>query len=59
MKIYTNDEVNGMLDCNLPGSSLEYDNHGQMIIYTGLFRWLDGSIRDVEDPEYDDDPTDA
>lgn len=37
----------------------ETDNHGQIVLYTNWFRWMDGTIRNQKDPEYNDDPTDA
>lgn len=35
------------------------DLHGQVVLYTGYYKQMDGSYSDVEDPEYSDDPTDA
>jgi len=28
------------------------DNEGQIIIYTGMYEWADGSIRDTPDPDF-------
>lgn len=56
MRIFTNQEVSDA--CTVTsnfGCELEHDNHGQMIIYTGIFRWEDGTYRDEPDPTYDED----
>ena len=53
MKTYTDDEVLSLLHMDLDLS--ETDNQGQIIIYTNLFRWQDGSIRDTPDPTYSDE----
>lgn len=37
----------------------ETDLQGQIVIYTGWFRWSDGSIRNEVEPEMVDDLTDA
>lgn len=39
------------------GYSMEYDNSGQLIIYTGLFAQEDGSIDDKEDLENSNEPS--
>jgi hypothetical protein len=46
MKILTKAEVAASCD----GGELEFDNHGQMVIYTGVYLWKDGSYRDEPDP---------
>jgi hypothetical protein len=48
MKVYTEAEVNAAT--NVPGGQLEHDNHGQIIIYTGIFAWQDGTFHDEPDP---------
>ena len=58
-KTYTEQEVDQMLNCNLPFSNLEHDNHGQLVIYTGIFVWADGSYHDQCDPNRGDDEEDA
>lgn len=39
-------------------ADIQNDNSGQLVIYTGLFRWADGSVREEEDPTVreEDDP---
>ena len=27
------------------------DNQGQIVIYTGMYRWTDGTVRDAPQPE--------
>jgi hypothetical protein len=54
MRTYTEEAVQELT--NPPGSSFiqETDNIGQIVIYTNLFRWNDGTIRDQPDPTWDD-----
>jgi len=56
MHTFTEAQVDQMLNCL---GVLEHDNHGQLVIYTGIFRWHDGTFHDSVDPELEDDPTDA
>lgn len=35
------------------------DNSGQIVIYSGYWTWGDGTIRDIPDPSYQEDITDA
>lgn len=32
-------------------ADIQYDNDGQLVIYTGLYRWADGTVREEEDPK--------
>ena len=56
MKTFTAEEVEKFTSPELTadGAALEEDEHGQQIIYTGVFRWLDGTFRDKKDPSFDD-----
>lgn len=52
-KVFTQAEVDAAT--NVPGGSLEHDNYGQLIIYTGIFQWEDGTYRDTPDPSKTED----
>lgn len=34
--------------------SCERDNNGQLVFYTGVFEWKDGTFHDEEDPAFED-----
>ena len=56
MNTYTKEEVNALTDCKADGQT-ELDNEGQVVIYTGIYEWKDGTFHDEADPadEEDDD----
>ncbi len=39
--------------CSDPRGDMDQqtDNQGQIVIYTGMYRWTDGTVRDVPQPE--------
>jgi hypothetical protein len=54
MKTFTAEEVEKFTNPECArGAALEEDNHGQQIIYTGVFRWTDGTFRNEIDPNFD------
>lgn len=52
MKTYTWQEVLQMIASGQCED--ETDNEGQIVIYTGVFRHNDGSIKDLPDLDYED-----
>lgn len=55
LRTYTKEQVDHMMDLSemhlLDSSSQEQDNHGQIILYTGIFEWEDGTFHDEPDPK--------
>ncbi len=37
-------------------NSCEEDNQGQLVYYSGIFRWKDGTFHDEAEVEMEDDP---
>jgi hypothetical protein len=37
---------------SMPMDSIETDNDGQLVIYTGIYRWKDGSYHDKAEQAY-------
>jgi hypothetical protein len=50
MKTYTVEEADQYVSDMFSVNSAETDNEGQIIIYTGLYRWSDNTIRDEAQP---------
>ena len=46
-------------DSKIPTVGCEYDNHGQILYYTGIYKWADGSFHDEEEISSFDDDLDA
>lgn len=49
MKTFSRGEVSEMLSHCDVDECME-DNQGQLVFYTGVFAWADGTFRDEEDP---------
>lgn len=47
MNTYTEEQVQQMLNAL---GTYEHDNQGQIVIYTGVFEWEDGTYHDAPDP---------
>ena len=54
MKTFTAEEARDIIDQLSHDSLCEYntDNEGQLIIYTNVYRWNDGTFRDEPDPSW-------
>lgn len=55
MKTYTVAEVQDIITELAQESPCEHehDNEGQIVLYTGIFRWSDGTYRDESEPQGD------
>ena len=51
MITYTEKEVNDLIAQG--HGTVEHDNTGQLVIYTGIFQWEDGTYHDEPDPSLD------
>ena len=51
MKIFTNKEARLHIDEVRRTQEFDRDNEGQLVLYTGLFEWKDGTIRDEPEEE--------
>ena len=55
MRTYTEAEVESATTVGSNfGCELLNDNQGQVVIYTGIFEWMDGTYHDEPDPNYND-----
>ena len=52
MKTYTWDEVLQLVAAGKTDD--QEDNQGQVLFYTGVYRWKDGTYRSQPDPSWDD-----
>lgn len=52
-RIYSDNEAAQKILDNLELEAND-DGNGQIVIYTGLFRWADGTIHDEPEPKSDD-----
>jgi hypothetical protein len=51
-KTFTNSEIDALFS-SIEGD-FQRDNSGQVIIYTNIFEWDDGTFHNVSDPLYED-----
>lgn len=49
LKEYSAGEVNELLS-HCEYNECEQDNHGQIIFYSGIFEWQDGTFHNLPDP---------
>ena len=54
MYIYTDEEV-AAFKYNIKNDGDTTDNYGQIIIYTGVFEWSDGTLRNEAEPSASDE----
>ena len=41
--------IESMGDVDMAGDDFETDNDGQIVIYTGIYRWSDGTFHNVSE----------
>ena len=46
MKIFTEQEIDTLFSYTVGSGDFQRDNSGQVVIYTGVFEWDDGTFRD-------------
>lgn len=46
-------DVNEQLS-HCESSNCEYDNQGQLVYYSGIYRWRDDTFHDQPDPNWDE-----
>jgi len=45
--------IRQVIEALMNGASDEQtDNEGQIMIYTGMYEWTDGTVRDTPDPDF-------
>lgn len=57
IKTFTQEEQDKavMIDDEIiPGAEMCEDNQGQLVLYTGMFQWGDGTVRSQPDPNYEE-----
>lgn len=55
MPTYSKEEVERLLDTNNPHSAESYDEEGQIIVQTGLYKWKDKTYHTEPDPIYNEE----
>jgi hypothetical protein len=57
METYTEEQVKEKTACTQ--GEWEHDNQGQIVIYTGIFAWQDGTFHDEPDPSLENEEDDS
>lgn len=53
--IYNEEQVRESIRKGTENLDLDTDNTGQLMYYTGIYRWADGSYHDEADPSNDEE----